>query len=66
MTTYKMKSSEAIKTSLLLRSTCKMSEATKRRTRCLRLTKRKMEGSCRRKECAEQQLHHQDTKWQDI
>ena len=43
-----------------------MSEATKRRTRCLRLTKRKMEGSCRRKECAEQQLHHQDTKWQDI
>ena len=50
MTTYKMKSSEAIKTSLLLRSTCKMSEATKRRTRCLRLTKRKMEGSCSRKE----------------
>ena len=30
-------------------TTINMSEATKRRTRCLRLSKRKMEGSCSRK-----------------
>ena len=47
-----------------------MSEATIRRTRCLRLSKRKMEVSgrrCSRKEmCRTSQLHHQDTRWQDI
>ena len=61
------KVSEAIKTSLLLRSTCKISEVTKRRARCLLLSKQKMEGSSSRKEmCRTSQLHHQDTRWQDI
>ena len=65
MTTYKMKRfrSNQNKPS----TTINMSEATKKRTRCLRLSKRKMEGVCSRKDmCRTSQLHHQDTRWQDI
>ena len=63
MKIYKIKISEAIKTSFLRRSTCKMSEETKRRTRCLCLSKRKMEGSCSRKEMYRtSQLHRQGTR----
>ena len=40
-----------------------MLEVIKRRTRCLRLSKEKMEGSCSRKEMYRiSQLHHQDTR----
>ena len=44
-----------------------MSEATRRRARCLHLSKRKMQGSCSPNEMYRiSQLRHQDTRWQDI